>query len=195
MHKRTFLTSLLAASSAPVWSQPRPGKPAGTPVLLTVTGAVGKTNRAAFDPSRDVLMAHHKIAFTSAYAIDWGMLATLPSRSIEPTVEYDAKRHRLSGPALVDVLKLANVRATDSAMLTLRAIDGYAPTVMMADARRDGFIVATHIDGVPLHVGGLGPLWALFDADRLPEYAARPLAQRFARCPWGLYHVDVQPGT
>jgi hypothetical protein len=40
-------------------------------------------------------------------------------------------------------------------------------------------------------LGGLGPLWAIPDADRVPELAARPLADRFGGCPWSLYHIDV----
>jgi hypothetical protein len=59
-----------------------------------------------------------------------------------------------------------------------------------AGARR--VIVATHIDGAPMPLGGLGPLWAVHDADRIPELAALPLAQRFTTCPWALYHVEVR---
>jgi len=41
-------------------------------------------------------------------------------------------------------------------------------------------------------LGGLGPLWALYDADRFPDMAAKPVDQRFANCPWGLYHIEVK---
>jgi hypothetical protein len=41
-------------------------------------------------------------------------------------------------------------------------------------------------------LGGLGPLWAVYDADRVPAMAAKPLAQRFGTCPWALYHIEVQ---
>ena len=48
-------------------------------------------------------------------------------------------------------------------------------------------------DGDRLHLsGGLGPLWAIYDADRFPDMAAQPVDQRFALCPWALYHIDVQ---
>ena len=43
----------------------------------------------------------------------------------------------------------------------------------------------------PLALGGLGPVWAVFDADRVPALAAKPLAERFGNCPWGMYHLDV----
>ena len=54
------------------------------------------------------------------------------------------------------------------------------------------FIVATHIDGKPLSIGGLGPLWAIYEADRFPQMARKPVTERFAGSPWGFYHIEVQ---
>jgi len=73
-----------------------------------------------------------------------------------------------------------------------RAIDGYAAQIGAADALRRRFIVATHLDGKPMALGGLGPLWTLFEADAFPDTAALPLGQRFAGCPWATYHVEVR---
>ena len=70
--------------------------------------------------------------------------------------------------------------------------DGYSPVISLAEAQRLGFIVATHLDGKPLALGGLGPLWAVYEPDRFPDIAAKPVSDRFALCPWGLYHIDVQ---
>jgi hypothetical protein len=53
-------------------------------------------------------------------------------------------------------------------------------------------MVATHMDGKPMALGGLGPLWGMVDADRIAELADKPLAERFGGCPWALYHIDVQ---
>src|SRR4051812_39003235 len=192
MNKRNFVGSMLALASVPAGAQVVPASRASGPALLTITGAIGKTNRGAFDPGSDVLMSKHKLDFSSAYAIHWQALTRLASKTIRPTLEYDNKPHQLTGPSLLDVLALANAKTSDSAMLALRAIDGYAPTITVIDARRYGFMVATHRDGMPLHVGGLGPLWAVYDADRFPDVAARPVAQRFATCPWGLYHIEVR---
>ena len=192
MHKRTFLASLLATATLPAAAQVASATQSSSPVLLTITGAVDKTNRGPFDAASDVLMAKQQLAFTSAYAVDWQSLAALPARTIEPTLEYDNKPHKLSGPTLMDVLALAQARVPDSATLALRAIDGYAPTMSAREARTYAFIVATHRDGMPLHVGGLGPLWAVYDADRYADAAAKPVSQRFAKCPWGLYHIEVR---
>ena len=54
--------------------------------------------------------------------------------------------------------------------------------------------MATHLDGQPMALGGLGPLWALYDADRFPDMAAKPLSARFANCPWATYHIQVKEG-
>jgi hypothetical protein len=63
--------------------------------------------------------------------------------------------------------------------------------VSIADARKYRFIIATRLDGKPMPLGGLAPLWAIYDADRYPEMAAKPVSQPLASCPWGLYHLDV----
>lgn len=190
MDKRQFLTATaLAGVSIPALAAPK----AGTgPALLTVTGALAKTNRGPFDPALDLMMAKHKIGFTKAYTFDFAALASLPALTIKPTLETDAKVHTLRGPALLDVVRAAGAPLNDASRVVLRAVDGYAATITVAQARAQRLIVATHLDGEPMALGGVGPLWALMDADRIPELAAKPLAQRFAGCPWALYHVEVQ---
>lgn len=191
MNKRGFMGAALVAASPAVLGAPACAKAPAGPTLLTITGALDKTNRGPFDPGRDIMMGKQKLAFTKAYALDFAALAALPSVTIKPTLEYDGKLHTLRGPLLTDVLALAGVRVTDQSRLALRAIDGYAAAVDGAQARTSKFIVATHMDGQPMALGGLGPLWAVVDADRLPARAAKPLAERFGDCPWGLYHIDV----
>jgi hypothetical protein len=98
----------------------------------------------------------------------------------------------LSGPLLTDVLALAGASANDASVLHMRAVDGYAPTLTIANARRYQYIVALRVDGAPLALGGLGPLWAVYEADRFPEMVGKPVDQRFATCPWAMYHVEVK---
>ena len=93
---------------------------------------------------------------------------------------------------LADVLKASGVKANDKTTVFLRAVDGYAAQVTAAEIAKYRFIVATHMDGQPLSLGGLGPLWAVYDADRFPEMAAKPLPARFAWCPWATYHIEVK---
>jgi len=62
----------------------------------------------------------------------------------------------------------------------------------MAQVRMWKMIVATQLDGRLMPLGGLGPLWAVYDADRVPTMAAKPVKERFGNCPWALYHIEVQ---
>ena len=194
MQKRSFLAAAALGGAALAANAQGAGKGAGKggPALLTVTGAIGKGNRGGLDPALDQMMVKQKIAFDRAHAFDFASLAAMPAVTIKPTLEYDKKVHTLSGPRLLDVLQAAGAKLADGHKLFLRAVDGYAPTISVADARKYGFIVATHLDGKPMPLGGLGPLWAVYDADRFADMAAKPVDQRFALCPWGLYHVEVQ---
>ena len=163
----------------------------GGPTLLTISGAITQSNRGALDATIDQMMGKHGIQFDKAYALDAAALARMPAVTIKPTLEYDSKPHTLKGPLLTTVLAAAGVAAGSPVQLGLRAVDGYNVNISMADAQAYRMIVATHIDGQPMALGGLGPLWAVLDADRIPELAAKPLAERFAVCPWGLYHIGV----
>lgn len=195
MNKREFLTAAMlgtAALSMAAEAKPRASRASGAPALLTVTGAIGRANRGPLDPALDQMMKRQGVQFEKAYAFDFAALAALPAATIRPTLEYDGKTHTLRGPLLEDVLKAAGVAPGQTGNLLMRAVDGYAPAISLADARKYRFIVATHLDDKPMPLGGLGPLWAVFDADRFADVAAKPLNERFGNCPWGLYHIDVQ---
>lgn len=191
MHKREFLaaagTAALATTAAPVLAASGQNGPA----LLTISGAIGRGNRGALDKALDQMMVKQQIAFDRAHSFDYRALTSLPAVSIRPTLEYDAKVHTLRGPLLGQVIEATGARMDNTLKLALRAIDGYTVNLTLAQARRYRFIVATHLDGRPMPLGGLGPLWAVFDADRHPDVMARPLAERYAQCPWGLYHIEV----
>jgi hypothetical protein len=192
MDKRSFLAAAALGGVALTQPARAAGGPNASPVLLTVSGAIGKGNRGAVDPVLDQMMVKQKVAFTKAHTFDFGQLAAMPRTTVKPTLEYDSKRHTLAGPLLADVLRAAGVKADAPVRLAMRAVDGYSPVIALAEAQRLGFIVATHLDGKPLALGGLGPLWAVYEPDRFPEIAAKPVSDRFALCPWGLYHIDVQ---
>jgi hypothetical protein len=191
MEKRSFLAAAACggmALSSQANAAPK-ARSASSPVLLTLTGAISKSNRGPIDPALDQMMVKQKVTFDKARTFEFSELAAMPRSTIKPTLEYDSKRHELAGPSLADVLKAAGAALTDSTRLQMRAVDGYSPSISLADARRQGFIVATH--GKPMPLGGLGPLWAVYEPDRFPEMAAKPVTDRFALCPWGLYHIEV----
>jgi hypothetical protein len=192
MLRRHFISAAaLVAGAIQQASAQQPAQKNRGPALLTVSGAITRTNRGALDPALDQMMVKQKVAFDKAHAFDFASLLALPAVAIKPTLEYDAKVHTLSGPLLSAVIQAAGGPKADATQLRLRAVDGYAVTLSIADANKFRFIVATQLDGRPMPLGGLGPCWALYDADRFPEMAAKPVNQRFALCPWALYHIDV----
>ena len=191
MHKRHFLSAAALGGLTLGTHAATPQRSAG-PGLLTVSGAISRSNRGPLNPALDQLMTKHKVSFDKAFVFDHAALLALPAVSLRPTLEYDAKPHALRGPLLADVAKAVGAGA--SAQLLLRAIDGYAVLLPLADARQYRYIVATHLDDAPLALGGLGPLWAVYEPERYLDMAAKPLKERFALCPWGLYHIEVQAG-
>ena len=195
MDKRRFLTVGALGAALPLAAAaaaPKATAHAG-PGLLTVTGAITRSNRGPLDPALDQLMVKHGARFDKAWVFDAAMLAHLPALSIQPTLEYDAKQHLLGGPLLSAVVEAAGAAAGAPLMLALRALDGYTVAVSLADAKRYRMLVATQLDGAAMAIGGLGPQWAVYDADRLPDFKDKPLKERFGLCPWGLYHIEVKP--
>lgn len=165
-------------------------RPEAGPVLLTVTGAIGAGNRGALDPALDQMMAKQKLQFNRAHTFDFASLGALPQTTIRPTLEYDGKQHMLSGPLLSEVMKAAGASAASEVLL--RAVDGYAVQVPLAELRKYRFIVATHLDGKAIPLGGLGPLWAVYEADGFADIMDKPISARFALCPWGMYHIEAK---
>lgn len=196
MNRRRFLaaSSLGAAALSVMPSPAAAGSRVTGPVLLTVTGAVTRSNRGPLNPALDQMMHKQNVKFDKAYTFDFSAITALPAITIQPTLEYDAKRHVLRGPLVSAVVEAAGGQVSDGTNLLLQAVDGYGVLVPLKDAERYRFIVATHLDDEPMSLGGLGPLWAVYDADEFPDMAAKPLSQRFALCPWALYRIDVQTG-
>ncbi|WP_026132024.1 molybdopterin-dependent oxidoreductase [Pandoraea sp. B-6] len=197
MKKREFLAGAAAlGASVPVFAKAPvpPGSSATTP-LVTISGAIGHHNRGPVDPALDQLFHKQLVKFDAAYALDFGMLTRLPAQTIRPTLEYDARPHKLRGPRLSDVLEQAGAPANPQTQVLLRAIDGYIVATTLAQLREYRFLLATHLDDKPLALGGLGPLWAVYDPAAIPLLAGKPLKEQFALCPWGIYHIQVNAIT
>lgn len=195
MNKRDFLSAsaLIGVGSLPTAPALAAAAASGPP-LLTVGGLVPKGNRPALDPELDQMMVKHGVKFGQAFSFDAAALQKLPKVSIRPTLEYDGKEHTLSGPTLLNVLSAAGVKAEPNLRLGMRAVDGYNVMISVADVTAYRMILATHIDGKPMGLGGLGPQWAVYDADRLSAFKDKPLKERFGLCPWGVYYIDVAQG-
>lgn len=190
MKKRDFLARSALLGALPVTAVQAASPQARGPVLLTISGAaVAKSNRGALDQ----MMVKHGIQFDKALVLDSATLHRMPAVQIKPTLEYDAKVHTLSGPLVSTVLEAAGIAAGSNVLVGLRAVDGYNVAISLADIQRYRMLIATHLDGQSLALGGLGPQWAVYDADKLADFKDKPLKQRFGLCPWSVYHIDVKP--
>ena len=194
MNKRDFLTRSALLGALPVAGAQAAKLQSRGPVVLTIGGpAITKSNRGPLDPALEQMMSKHGVQFDKALTLDTAALYRLPSIQIKPTLEYDAKAHALSGPLISTVLEAAGVAPTSAVLVGLRAVDGYNVAISLADIRRYRMLIATHLDGQPLSLGGLGPQWAVYDADNIADFKDMPLKQRFGLCPWGVYYIDVKP--
>jgi uncharacterized protein (DUF2342 family) len=90
MHKRAFLAAASLSGLLPATTATAAATRAIGPALLTLTGAITRTNRGPLDPALDQMMVKHGIAFTKAYQFDANALHRLPAVTIHPTLEYDA---------------------------------------------------------------------------------------------------------
>jgi hypothetical protein len=196
MKKRQFLgASVASAVAIPAWAAtPAAGKTLAGPPILTISGLIGPGNRGPLDTALDQMMVKQKIKFDKAHVFDFAAIAALPAVTIKPSLEYDNQVHTLKGPLLLDVVRASGAKLTGKTQLFLRAVDGYAAMVSAADAEKYRFIVATHLDGKPMALGGLGPLWGVYEADRYPDMMAKSLADRYANCPWATYYIEVKEG-
>ncbi len=199
MKKREFLAGAMAlGASVPVFAKPAApstsstsvAAPASTP-LVTISGAIQRHNRGPVDPALDQLFHKQLVQFDAAYAFDFAMLNRMPAQTIRPTLEYDAKPHSLRGPNLADMLAQTGAPANPLTQVLLRAIDGYVVATTLGQLREYRFLLATHLDDKPLALGGLGPLWAVYDPAQIPALAGKPLKEQFTLCPWGVYHIQL----
>ncbi|PRC92714.1 molybdopterin-dependent oxidoreductase [Solimicrobium silvestre] len=194
MEKRQFLSSGLVLGTLLIPTLKEASatiQNASAQIILTITGDIKHVNRDKSDVVKDQLMHKQGVHFERAYTFALSDLENLRAKTISPTLEYDARIHQLSGPRLMDVLELVGVNKTKHSSIIFHGIDGYSPEISLALAEKYDYILATKLDGQLLSVGGFGPLFAIYDADRLTEIAQKPLNQRFDKCPWGLYCIEV----
>jgi hypothetical protein len=131
------------------------------PAVLTVSGAIGATNRV------------------DAAVFDMGLLKRFGGDTLvteTPWTEGQITFEGISGTALLDLVQPAGdtVRAF--------ALNDYEVEIPVGDFRDAGLLIAYERDGSPMSVREKGPLWIVFPFSERPElndatYQARSIWQ------------------
>jgi len=160
-------------------------KPAGR-VILTASGNITETNRGPYDEKLDVLFKYHEISFEKAFEFDEGMLLLLNQERVRVETPETGKPVTLQGPTLKSVLKMLGVEKPQ--MVRFLALDGYATELDAKAIESKDWIVAVTIDGRPLEIGRLGPVWVVFRLDNPPH--ADPNEE--LTWPWAVFYMEVK---
>lgn len=141
--------------------------PAG-PVLLTITGNVGRANH------------------DGAALFDEEMLTTLPwHRIVTSTPWTDGIKH-FEGIRLSDLLR--EVGASGQT-LHASALNDYQIEIPLSDADEFGVLIAMRIDGKPLLRRNKGPLWIVYPRDSIPSLQDERYDSRWV---WQLHKIEVR---
>jgi hypothetical protein len=165
------------------------------PVVLTISGPGIEANRGKLQAAGDRMLITHGYRFDAAWSCGLDALNSLEQHTLRTALEYDEAEHRLRGPLLEHVLQAAGLdlgqALAQDHWLTLQGIDGYRSRMPLAQALRWRMLLATQLDGLPLAMGGLGPLWSIYAPQQIAELGQLPLKERFQAAVWGLYYMEV----
>ena len=154
------------------------------PVVLTITGEVGRSNRGPLDPFLDKMMAFQGTTFRNAMEFDYAALAALGMQKVKVQGPGWSAPQEFEGPLLKDVLAAASV---SGGKLQPVGLDGYAAEILYADLEKWPVILALKMNGRWLSLGGAGPAWIIYPRDRFAELAN----DDGSKWVWGISHVRV----
>ena len=157
------------------------------PVILTITGDIGKSNRGPRDDWADKLLTWQETRFDRAMEFDAAALQRLGMRKLRVHYPSWPGAHEFEGPLLKDVLAAAGVT---SGTVQPVALDGYAADIPFADLQRYPVVLALKMDGKWLPLGGAGPAFVVYPRQDFPELAK----EDDAKWVWGVTHIRVMKG-
>ncbi len=128
-------------------------------VLVTVAGDLPESNRPAAKPDDANFLGYLDLEFEKAIAFDDGMLSDLSQHQITANLLDTGKDITYSGPRLSDLLKASGAEGKTAMPM---AFDGYQAEIAWDLIQEHEPILATHADGKPLAIGGLGPAMVVF---------------------------------
>jgi hypothetical protein len=171
--RRRFIAGAVAAGIfGPIAARGGELPPPVGPVLLTVSGRIARANARASSgaPRAD---------------FDRAMLDALRAAEITTTTRWHRGVQHFQG---VDGLALLAAAGADGEQLRAVALNDYAVNIPVEDFRRARAILALRANGRDLSVRDKGPVFVVYDFDRLP---AAEMATWTARSIWQLRRLEV----
>lgn len=159
-----FLVSVIIATTSA--GAKEFGPPKG-PVILTVTGAIARTNTG------------------DSMQFDLAMLEAMDSTEIETTTIWTEGLHSFKGVSLVEIIDVLGVT---SGTLLAEAVNDYAVEIPVTDAVTNGPIIAYQMDGETMTLRNKGPLWLVYPYDQKLEYKSEVI---YTRSIWHLDRIEV----
>ncbi|MCF1743049.1 molybdopterin-dependent oxidoreductase [Paradevosia shaoguanensis] len=139
------------------------------PVLLTVTGELGKTNDS------------------KSARFDEAMLAALPQHRIETSTPWTDGKKAFEGVLISDLFDFLGVR--DAQTLRAVALNEYEIASPFSEAIEHGALLAMRMDGKPLTRRDKGPIWIVYPRDGSPRIQDE---RHDARWVWQLTRIEIQ---
>ena len=134
-------------------------------VILTVSGAIKATNSE-----------QHAL-------FDKAMLQALPQYVITTHNPWTKGQHTYQGFSAVDLLKRLESQGT---LLQVSALNEYLTEIPLSDFVENGAIFATHQDGKPMSVRGLGPIMVIYPFDEREDLKSEVF---YGRSIWQVDHI------
>ena len=154
------------------------------PVLLTVGGAVETGNRGP-STEEDVTEVWPGRPYPLGVAFDGAMLAALPQAEITTKMPGSDTSAVFSGPRLSAVMEAASAAGKSAFPM---ALDGYQIEIPWDVIEAHEPILATHVDGMPLGIGDIGPTMTVFpvidDSELYEDFLALQV--------WATFYIDVE---
>jgi hypothetical protein len=158
----------------------------GDPTVITIIGAIEKTNRGPLDPFQDALLARYSKGFEGAYALSRSDLMSLSQHSVRARYPSWKTDHTFSGPRLADVLAAAGSRGGS---VQIYGLDGYRIAYERTVLEEAEYILALTMDDKPLGMGGFGPTYVMVSDQSKEAFPdGKPSDDALV---WGAILIDV----
>lgn len=165
---RAALCSLALISLAQMAAAEALAPPEG-PVLLTVTGQIGRTNG------------------DGVAELDLGLLREMGLIEIRTHTIWTDGELVFEG---VPLDRLLSALKADGRSVLATALNDYAIEIPVEDAVEGGPILAIRMNGIDLSPRDKGPIWVVYPYDANPDYQRDVI---YSRSIWQLTRLDVLP--